>query len=383
MAASGPLKGYKVIELAGIGPNPFCGMMLADMGAEVIRVDRLADSGLGIKVDPKFSLLNRGRRSIAVDLKSPQGVALVLDLVAKADALIEGFRPGVTERLGLGPDACLARNPRLVYGRVTGWGQDGPLAKAAGHDINYISLTGAAWAIGAGDRPPSPPLNLVGDFGGGGMLLALGVVAALLEAQKSGQGQVVDAAMTDGAATLMAALYGLHGSGYWTDQRESNVLDGGAHFYNAYETKDGKFISIASIESKFYQEFLERTGYEDADHAAHKDRQQWASNRDRMAALFRTRTRDEWCEVLEGTDVCFAPILSMSEAPAHPHNAARKTFVEVDGVTQPAPSPRFSRTPGAIQKGPSRDGADTAEVLGDWGWSADDIARLRDGSVIP
>ncbi|MCP5200041.1 MAG: CoA transferase [Gammaproteobacteria bacterium] len=383
MAASGPLKGYKVIELAGIGPNPFCGMMLADMGAEVIRVDRLADSGLGIKVDPKFSLLNRGRRSIAVDLKSPEGVALVLDLVAKADALIEGFRPGVTERLGLGPDACLARNPRLVYGRVTGWGQDGPLAKAAGHDINYISLTGAAYAIGDGQRPPSPPLNLVGDFGGGGMLLALGVVAALLDAQKSGQGQVVDAAMTDGAATLMAAIYGLHGVGYWTDEREGNVLDGGAHFYNAYETKDGKYISIASIESKFYQEFLERTGYEDPEHGAHKDRTQWAPHRDKMAALFKTKTRDEWCEVLEGTDVCFAPILSLSEAPGHPHNVARKTFVEIDGVTQPAPSPRFSRTPGAIQKGPSRDGADTEAVLGDWGWSAEDIAGLRAGRVIP
>jgi alpha-methylacyl-CoA racemase len=383
MAASGPLKGYKVVELAGIGPNPFCGMMLADMGAEVIRVDRLADSGLGIKVDPKYSLLNRGRRSIAVDLKSAAGVALVLDLVAQADALIEGFRPGVTERLGLGPDECLARNPRLVYGRVTGWGQYGPLAKAAGHDINYISLTGAAYAIGDGNRPPSPPLNLVGDFGGGGMLLALGVVAALLEAQKSGQGQVVDAAMTDGAATLMAAIYGLHGVGYWTDEREGNVLDGGAHFYNAYETKDGKYISIASIEAKFYQEFLERTGYVDPDHAAHKDRTQWAPNREKMAALFKTRTRDEWCEVLEGTDVCFAPILSLSEAPSHPHNAARETFVEVDGVTQPAPSPRFSRTPGAIQKGPSRDGADTEAVLADWGWSADAIAGLRSGGVIP
>ncbi|MEQ8231827.1 MAG: CaiB/BaiF CoA-transferase family protein [Gammaproteobacteria bacterium] len=383
MAASGPLVGYKVIELAGIGPNPMCAMMLADMGAEVVRVDRLSDAGLGIKVDPKFGLLNRGRRSIAVDLKSPEGVALVLDLVAKADVLIEGFRPGVTERLGLGPEECLARNPKLVYGRVTGWGQDGPLAKAAGHDINYISLTGAAYAIGRADQPPSPPLNLVGDFGGGGMLLALGVVAALLEAQKSGQGQVVDAAMTDGAAALMAALYGLHASGYWTDQRQANVLDGGAHFYNAYETKDGKFISIASIESKFYQEFLERTGFEDPEHAAHRDRAQWAPNRDKMAALFKTRTRDEWCELLEGTDVCFAPILSLSEAPSHPHNVARGTFVEFDGVMQPAPAPRFSRTPSKIQKGPSADGVDTEAVLGDWGFEAAAIAKLRDGKVIP
>ncbi|MEQ8663347.1 MAG: CaiB/BaiF CoA-transferase family protein [Gammaproteobacteria bacterium] len=383
MAASGPLVGYKVIELAGIGPNPMCAMMLADMGAEVVRVDRLSDAGLGIKVDPKFGLLNRGRRSIAVDLKSPEGVALVLDLVARADVLIEGFRPGVTERLGLGPDACLARNPKLVYGRVTGWGQDGPLAKTAGHDINYISLTGAAYAIGRADQPPSPPLNLVGDFGGGGMLLALGVVAALLEAQKSGQGQVVDAAMTDGAAALMAALYGLHAAGYWTDERQANVLDGGAHFYNAYETKDGKFISIASIESKFYQEFLERTGFEDPDHAAHRDRSQWAPNRDRMAALFKTRTRDEWCEILEGTDVCFAPILSLSEAPTHPHNVARGTFVEFDGVMQPAPAPRFSRTPSRIQKGPSADGVDTEAVLGDWGFDTAAIAALRSGKVIP
>jgi len=383
MAASGPLLGYKVIELAGIGPNPMCAMMLADMGAEVIRIDRLADAGLGIKVDPKFSVLNRGRRSIAVDLKSPAGVALVLDLVAKADVLIEGFRPGVTERLGLGPDDCMQRNPKLVYGRVTGWGQHGTLAKAAGHDINYISLIGAAYAIGRGDQPPSPPLNLVGDFGGGGMLLALGVVAALLEAQKSGQGQVVDAAMTDGAAILMAALYGLHGSGYWTDERQGNILDGGAHFYNAYETKDGKFISIASIESKFYQEFLERTGYEDAGHTAHKDRQQWAPNRDKMAALFKTKTRDEWCDVLEGTDVCFAPILSLSEAPEHPHNKSRGTFVDAHGVTQPAPAPRFSRTPSQIQKPPSADGADTAAVLADWGWTAEAIAKLESAQVIP
>jgi len=383
MAASGPLVGYKVIELAGIGPNPMCAMMLADMGAEVIRVDRLSDAGLGIKVDPKFGLLNRGRRSIAVDLKSAEGVALVLDLVAQADVLIEGFRPGVTERLGLGPDECLARNPKLVYGRVTGWGQDGPLAKAAGHDINYISLTGAAYAIGRADQPPSPPLNLVGDFGGGGMLLALGVVSALLEAQKSGRGQVVDAAMTDGAAALMAALYGLHASGYWTDERQGNVLDGGAHFYNAYETKDGKFISIASIEKKFYQEFLERTGFEDPEHAAHRDRGQWAENREKMAALFKTRTRDEWCEVLEGTDVCFAPILSLSEAPSHPHNVARGTFLELDGVTQPAPAPRFSRTPSKIQKGPSADGVDTEAVLSDWGYDAARIAALRSAKVIP
>ena len=383
MAASGPLVGYKVIELAGIGPNPMCAMMLADMGAEVVRVDRLSDSGLGIKVDPKYSLLNRGRCSIAVDLKQPEGIALVLDLVAQADALIEGFRPGVTERLGIGPEACLARNPKLVYGRVTGWGQTGSLAKAAGHDINYIALTGAAYAIGRGDQPPSPPLNLVGDFGGGGMLLALGVVAALLEAQKSGKGQVVDAAMTDGAAALMTALYGLHGSGYWTDERQANILDGGAHFYNAYETSDGKFISIASIEAKFYQEFLERTGYADEGHAAHGDRTQWAGNREQMAAMFRSKTQAEWCEILEGTDVCFAPILSLTDAPHHPHNVERGTFVDRDGVMQPAPAPRFSRTPSAIQRSPSADGADTDDVLQRWGFSAEAIGTLRNGRVIP
>ena len=382
MSASGPLTGYKVVELAGIGPNPMCGMMLADMGAEVVRVDRLTNSGLGVSLETKFSVLNRGRRSIAVDLKSPEGVDLVLRLVEQADALIEGFRPGVTERLGLGPEVCLERNPKLVYGRVTGWGQDGPLSQAAGHDINYISLAGACYCIGKGDQPPSPPLNLVGDFGGGGMLLALGVVAALLEAQKSGKGQVVDAAMTDGTAILMAAIYGMHGMGLWTDQREGNILDGGAHFYGTYETSDGKFISIASIEAKFYDEFQQRTGFSDPEHAAHKDRTQWPGNHDEMAAMFKTKTRDEWCEILEGTDVCFAPVLSMSEAPSHPHNVARETFTEVEGVTQPNPAPRFSRTPSKIQKGPSANGADTQAVLKDWGLSEDELSTLTANNVV-
>lgn len=377
MAASGPLVGYKVIELAGIGPNPMCAMMLADMGAEVIRVDRVTDAGLGIAMDAKFSVLDRGRRSIAVDLKQPAGVELVLRLAAASDALIEGFRPGVTERLGLGPDECWKRNPKLVYGRVTGWGQFGPLAKAAGHDVNYISLTGAAYAIGKADAPPTPPLNLVGDFGGGGMLLAVGVLAALLEAQKSGKGQVVDAAMTDGASILMAALYGMHASGLFTDEREANILDGGAHFYDTYETKDGKYISIASIETKFYEEFQQRTGFSDPGNKDHRDRTRWASRAEDMKALFLTKTRDEWCAALEGTDVCFGPVLSMSEAPKHPHNVARQTFVEVGGVTQPAPAPRFSRTPGEIQKAPSKDGADTEAVLKDWGFSADEIGKLK------
>ncbi len=382
MTASGPLVGYKIVELAGIGPNPMCAMMLADMGAEVIRIDRLVASDLGVPVDAKFSVLDRSRRSIAVDLKQPAGIDLVLKLVAQADALIEGFRPGVMERLGLGPEVCQARNPKLVYGRVTGWGQHGTLAQAAGHDINYISLTGAAYAIGNADRPPPPPLNLVGDFGGGGMLLAVGVLAALLEAQKSGKGQVVDAAMTDGAAVLMAALYGLHGSGYWTDQREGNILDGGAHFYDTYETKDGKYISIASIESKFYAELLERTGFQDPDHAGHRDRKQWPALATKMATLIKTKTRDEWCQILEGTDVCFAPVLSLSEAPNHPHNVSRQTFVTDHGVTQPAPAPRFSRTPSKIQKSPSAPGADTAAALGAWGLSETEIANLKAGGVI-
>ncbi len=382
MAASGPLVGYKVVELAGIGPNPMCAMMLADMGAEVIRVDRVVDAGLGIPMDPKFSLLDRSRRSIAVDLKQPAGVDVVLRMIEKADALIEGFRPGVTERLGLGPDVCLARNPKLVYGRVTGWGQTGTLAQAAGHDVNYISLVGAAYPIGRVNGPPAPPLNLVGDFGGGGMLLAVGVLAALLEAQKSGRGQVVDAAMTDGAAALMTAIYGMRGAGLWNDGRENNILDGGAHFYNIYETADGKFISIASIEAKFYDEMMERTGFADPKRAGQRDRAQWKDLSVKMAEMFKRKTRDEWCTILEGTDVCFAPVLDMGEAPQHPHNVARQTFVESNGVTQPAPAPRFSRTPSAIQKPPSAHGGDTQAVLTDWGFASAEIARMQAERVV-
>jgi len=382
MSASGPLVGYKVIELAGIGPNPMCAMLLADMGAEVIRVDRLVDAGLGIPMDPKYALLDRSRRSIAVDLKSPTGVELILNLIEQSDALIEGFRAGVTERLGLGPEQCLQRNPKLVYGRITGWGQDGPLAKVAGHDINYISLAGAAHAIGPADAPPPPPLNLVGDFGGGGAYLAIGVLAALLEAQKSGQGQVVDAAMVDGVASLMTAIYGMHASGIVTDDRGTNILDGGAHFYDAYETADGRYISIASIESKFYAELLELTGFEDADHAGHRDKSQWPALGEKMTAMIKTKTRDEWCEILEGTDVCFAPVLNLAEAPKHPHNVARGTFVEVDGVVQPAPAPRFSRTPSKIQKGASQHGADTEAVLADWGFDAGQIEAWKRDRVV-
>ncbi|MGR8946466.1 MAG: CaiB/BaiF CoA transferase family protein [Gammaproteobacteria bacterium] len=382
MSASGPLVGYKVVELAGIGPNPFCAMLLADMGAEVIRVDRVVDGGLGIPMDPKFSLLDRSRRSIAVDLKKPEGIELVMSMVEQSDALIEGFRAGVTERLGIGPEDCLKRNPRLVYGRVTGWGQDGPLAKVAGHDINYISLIGAAHSIGPANAPPPPPLNLVGDFGGGGVYLALGVVAALLEAKSSGKGQVVDAAMVDGAASLMTAVYGMRAAGIVSDQRGSNILDGGAHFYNTYETADGKYISIASIESKFYQQLLELTGFSDPDHSAHKDKSSWAENAEKMTALVKTKTRDEWCEILEGTDVCFAPVLSMAEAPEHPHNTARSTFVKENGVTQPAPAPRFSRTPSQIQKPPSAHGADTEAVLSDWGFDDDQITAWKEQGIV-
>ncbi len=382
MSASGPLVGYKVIELAGIGPNPMCAMLLADMGAEVIRVDRLVDSGLGIRMDPKNALLDRSRRSIAVDLKSPAGVELVLTLVEQSDALIEGFRAGVTERLGLGPEVCHQRNPKLIYGRITGRGQDGPLAKVAGHDINYISLAGAAHAIGTADRPPPPPLNLVGDFGGGGTYLAIGVLAGLLEAQKSGQGQVVDAAMVDGVASLMTAVYGMYSAGIVTDERGTNILDGGAHFYDTYETADGRYISIASIESKFYAELLELTGFEDPEHKGHRDKQAWPELGVKMAELIKTKTRDEWCEILEGSDICFAPVLSLAEAPQHPHNVARETFVEIDGVVQPAPAPRFSRTPSKIQKGASKPGADTEAVLADWGFDGAQISALKETGAI-
>ena len=382
MSASGPLVGYKVLEMAGIGPNPMCAMLLADMGAEVIRIDRVVASGLGIPLEPEYSLLDRSRCSIAVDLKQTAGVDLVLDMVEQADALIEGFRPGVMERLGLGPDVCLGRNPKLVFGRVTGWGQDGPLASAAGHDINYISLIGASHSIGRPGTAPPPPLNLVGDFGGGAVYLALGGVAALLEAKTSGKGQVVDAAMVDGAASLMTAIYGMHAAGFVNDERGTNIIDGGAHFYDTYETSDGKFISIASIESKFYEELLQRTGVADPDHTAHRDRTQWAKQTEKMADMFKTKTRDEWCEILEGTDVCFAPVLSMTEAPSHPHATARDAFVECAGVMQPAPAPRFSRTPGQIQKPASAPGADTREVLERWGFSADTIGAWTQAGVV-
>jgi len=359
----GPLEGVRIIEIAGIGPGPFCAMMLADMGADVIRVDR-ADRVRPADSDaPSADVMNRGRRSIAVDLKKPEGVEVVLALAETADGLIEGFRPGVAERLGIGPDECSARNPRLVYGRMTGWGQDGPYARTAGHDINYISLAGALGAMGRRGQGPVPPLNLVGDFGGGGLLLAFGMVCALLEARSSGQGQVVDAAMVDGTATLTTFIYGLLASGFWSDEVGTNMLDSGAHYYDVYETSDSKYVSIGSIEPQFYAELRRLLGLDDPRWDAQNDKTAWPALKEELAAVFRTRTRDEWCEILEGSDVCFAPVLHPREAPAHPHNAARGTFTEVAGITQPRPAPRFSRTDGEIRRPPCQPGRHTDELL--------------------
>ncbi len=377
----GPLQGVRVIELGAIGPGPFCCMLLADMGAEVIRVDRLEPADIGSPADPKFNLLNRGKRSVAVDLKSPEGVKVVLRLLEQADVLVEGFRPGVTERLGLGPSHCEAVNPRLVYGRMTGWGQDGPLAMAAGHDINYIALAGALGAIGSPERP-AVPLNLVGDYGGGALFLALGIVAALLESRSSGRGQVVDAAMVDGVSVLMTSLYATLARGAWRDGREQNMLDGGAPFYGVYETKDGKHVAIGSIESRFFQELLKRTGIDPASVGPQHDRTHWAALRDRLSTVFRTKTRDEWCAVMEGSDVCFAPVLSPLEARHHPHVEARRSVVEIDGIAQPAPAPRFSRTRSEPGGPPALPGAHTAQVLEQFGFSADEIGQLKAAGTV-
>jgi alpha-methylacyl-CoA racemase len=374
----GPLGGLKVIEIAGIGPAPFCGMLLADLGADVIRVDRAKNVYGGDPELPPNDLLNRGRRSIGVDLKSPEGVAVVLDLAAKADVFVEGFRPGVAERLGIGPDDCRARNPRLVYGRMTGWGQGGPYGPIAGHDINYIALAGALEPLGRAGGPPTPPINLIGDFGGGGMLLAFGVLAGVFEAQRSGQGQVIDAAMVDGSAVLMAMTHGLRAMGMWSDERGTNMLDTGAHFYDVYETADGKHVSVGAIEPQFYAALLEGLGLQDEKLPWQHDRSQWPALKERFAAIFKTRTRDEWTEIFEGTDACVAPVLTIPEAHAHRHNVARETFVEVAGVRQPAPAPRFERTPGAISKPPPHAGQHTDEVLRQAGYDDDRIAKLRE-----
>ncbi|WP_439514523.1 CaiB/BaiF CoA transferase family protein [Oceanibaculum nanhaiense] len=372
----GPLAGLRIVEFAGIGPAPFCAMLLADMGAEVVRLDRLEPSGLGIPKPARFELMNRGRRSVAIDLKQPEGVACALDLVGKADALIEGFRPGTMERLGLGPDVCLARNPKLVYGRLTGWGQDGPLAHSAGHDMNYIALAGMLAGIGREGAPPTPPLNLVGDFGGGGMLLAFGLVCALLEAQRSGKGQVVDAAMVDGAALLGTMFFGLRAAGIHGEPRGRNLLDSGAPHYEVYECADGKYVAVAPIEAKFRRELLQRIGFDPAVFPDVEDSATWPAAKQLLAARFREKNRADWCALLEGTDSCFAPVLDIDEAPQHPHNQAREAFPIIGGIAQPAPAPRFSRTAPPLPAAPVAAGADTRAVLTGWNIDAARIEAL-------
>ena len=378
----GPLAGVKIVEIAGIGPGPFCAMMLADMGADVIRVDRAGSVRGGDPDVPPGDIMNRGRRSIGVDLKSPEGVETVLRLVEQADGLIEGFRPGVAERLGIGPEDCLARNPALAFGRMTGWGQEGPYASAAGHDINYIALAGALDPIGRRGEGPTPPLNLVGDFGGGGMYLAFGMVCAILEARGSGQGQVVDAAMVDGAASLMTFFHGFRAMGIWNDERGTNMLDTGAHYYDVYECSDGLYVSIGSIEPQFYALLRETLGLDDPKWDAQMSRTEWPGFKEELTEIFLTKTRDEWCELMEHTDICFAPVLSMVEAPEHPHNVARGTFTHVAGVVQPRPAPRFSRTDSSIQRPPPHAGQHTDNVLADFGFSADELATLRESGAI-
>jgi|TARA_B100002052_G_scaffold83595_1_gene76757 alpha-methylacyl-CoA racemase len=372
----GPLEGKKIIEIAGIGPGPFCAMVLSDLGAEVIRVDRVSAVPNEFPSTPGVDLLNRGRKSVAFDLKNQEGIKALLRLVEEADALIEGFRPGVAERLGIGPEECLERNPRLVYGRMTGWGQTGPYSSMAGHDINYIALSGVLGAIGREGEAPVPPVNLVGDFGGGGMLLALGICAAFVEVQTSGKGQVVDAAMTDGSALLATMIHTFLSMGVWGD-RGTNMLDTGAPFYDVYECADGEYISLGSIEPQFYAELLRITGLDQEELPKQMDRSQWPKMKEKIAETIRTKSRDQWVELMEGTDVCFAPVLSPSEAYAHPHNVERETFIEVAGVKQPAPAPRFSRTPGAIDGPPPHPGEHTEEVLSSWGFSENEIQNLR------
>jgi alpha-methylacyl-CoA racemase len=373
----GPLTGTKIIELAGIGPGPFCGMLLADMGAEVIRVDRPGQAARRPK-----DVLTRGRKSIAVDLKSEAGKEVVLKLCESSDVIFEGFRPGVTERLGLGPDECMARNPGLVYGRMTGWGQEGPMAQAAGHDINYISLNGALHAIGEAGGKPVPPLNLVGDFGGGGMFLAFGIVCALLEAKHSGKGQVVDTAMIDGAATLMGMFFTMQGAGAFSMDRGTNLLDGGAHFYGSYETSDGKYISLGSIEPQFYALLVEKAGLDPERFAAQMDSGKWVELKADLTEVFKTKTREQWRDIMEGTDVCFAPILALDEVQHHPHNIARNSYIELDGIVQPAPAPRFSRTEVQATHGSRLPGEDTATVLSEAGLGQADIDSLIESGAV-
>ncbi|MCR2833067.1 CaiB/BaiF CoA transferase family protein [Parerythrobacter lacustris] len=380
---SGPLSGLRIVEFAGIGPGPFCGMMLADHGAEVIRIDRASGSRGGSQPVTSKDVLARGRKSIALDLKSAEGVALARKLCASADGIIEGFRPGVMERLGLGPEELLKDNPKLVYGRMTGWGQTGPYAPWAGHDINYIALGGALAHFGRAGGKPTPPINLIGDFGGGGMMLAFGMASALLNVARGGAGQVIDCAMTDGTAVLMAMLHGMKNMGVWSEDLGANMLDTGAHFYDTYETADGKFVSIGSIEPQFYAELRRLTGLQDdAQFDAQHDRRQWGAMKDKLTALFRSKTRDEWNAIMEHTDVCYAPVLTMSEAAAHPHNVARQTFVEVGGDTQPAPAPRYSATTTSTPQPAPMPGDDTDAILASLGIDATEAAALRDAGTV-
>ncbi|HEX5768264.1 MAG TPA: CaiB/BaiF CoA-transferase family protein [Burkholderiales bacterium] len=370
----GPLQGIRVLEFESIGPAPFAGMLLADMGADVLVIDRPAETDLGLKRERRHDVMMRGKRSVTLNLKGENAKAAVLELVCRADALIEGMRPGVMERLGVGPDEALRKNPTLVYGRMTGWGQDGPLAPRAGHDINYIALAGVLHAFGRRGEAPVPPLNVVGDFGGGGMLLAFGVACALLEAARSGRGQVIDAAMVEGASLLAVMFAGFLGGGSWSEQRGTNILDTGAPWYNVYETKDGKYVSIGSIETRFYQELLQKLGVPDL---GQHERARWPEMHSLFSNAFKSKTREEWCKLFEGSDACFAPVLPWSEARRDPHMAFRKNFIEAAGVEQPAPAPRFSRTPGAVRRAPPERGEGGGAALREWGFAAADIARLR------
>ena len=380
--AKGPLVGLKVLEIGGVGPGPFCAMLLSDMGAEVVRIDRKHASESGLPVDRRFDVMFRGRRSVALDLKTPEAVEAVQRMVRDADVVIEGFRPGVMERLGLGPDRCLELNPKLVYGRMTGWGQTGPLAHAVGHDINYIALSGVLHAIGRHGGPPEIPLNVIGDFGGGSMYLAFGILCALHEARSSGHGQVVDASMVDGATSLMSMVYGLFAAGYWQDERGSNRLDSGAPWYNVYETKDGRYVAIGCTEASFYRNTLTVLGLREQDFDGQHERSGWPKMKEAFARTFLSRTRDEWCATFEGTDTCFSPVLSLAEAPRHPHQMARGNFIECAGVVQPAPTPRFSRSAPAVQGPPPEVGQHNQEVLADWGFDTEDVARLQRSGAI-
>ena len=379
----GPLTGVKVVELVGLGPGPFAGMLLADMGARVIRVDRVDAARALDRSKPATNAMNRGKRSIAVDLKHPEGPEVLLRLLEAADAFFEVFRPGVAERLGIGPDDCLARNPRLVYGRLTGYGQDGPYATKAGHDIDYIALAGALEPLGRAGQPPTPPINVLGDFAGGGMLLAFGIACALVDARSSGRGQVVDAAMVDGAALMLTPFFGARASGFW-GARGTNHLDTGAHFYDVYETADGGFVAVGAIEPQFYAALVAQLDVEglNVELPPQWDKERWPESKAALAAVFRTRTRDEWCTAFEDIDACVAPVLSPLEAPAHPHATARASFLHLNGVPQPAPAPRFSRTPAEVAGPPTHAGDDTAAVLGDAGFVADEIARLSESGAI-